>query len=696
MDIRKAIFYLVTVILVNAFAQSLAMDQLLALTGHPKIFTDIGYGEGKDLFFLPFTYTYILIRYGQFIPDIVKETNTYFYAGLIGSLLFCLLIKKLSTKTHLTSAGSAKWADFDDMKKKKVIQPYKKVNDGVICGTWYSGISHETLYKLAGQLVCFMPRLFHILQYHNFQFNSEKYLRKVPPERLESIMSWLYLLTGSSRYYIVDPVTNPTHMILIAPSRAGKGIGIIIPTLLTWRGSMIVSDLKEENLQMSGAYRKYILGHEVIAFAPTDDRPTYRFNPVNEIRWGTPNEGKDVENLLDIIVGPPDGKDAHWKTNAKALLTGSLIHLKYKHARMNMDKGLTPYDEGYIETSLYHVREFLTVADLDDNNEPMEFRDKLIKENQEVSHFPNELWVHNVTSDVPMLLLDITQDRAQTITIFTEEAKAKPDKHPTVQQQFGAFISKPDGEGGSVLSTAITALDIFGEKIVADNTATSDFILGDIRGRKKPTDLFLVVPPSDMSRVGKLFKLIMEFIITRGTENEAKAKKQHKCLLLIDEFPAFGKMDNLVRELGYIASYGFKALIVVQGLEQIKEIYKNYEILTNAVTQIFLSPRDGETKKHLSETLGKATIMIKQKSGKISMLPWAQDSVSYIEKDRALLLPEETITKLANESAIIIESITIKAPKNKWFLCPDMLMKRADADKRNTDGPIGYRPIYKR
>ena len=185
--------------------------------------------------------------------------------------------------------------------------------------------------------------------------------------------------------------------------------------------------------------------------------------------------------------------------------------------------------------------------------------------------------------------------------------------------------------------------------------------------------------------------MIMEFIVTRGTENEAKAKKLHKCLLLIDEFPAFGKMENFVRQLGYIASYGFKALIVVQGLDQIKTTYNNMEILTNAVTQIFLSPRDKETPEYLSNVLGKQTILLKQKSGKNSILPWDQDSVTWIEKERPLLMASETITQLANESVVIIESLTIRSPKNKWFICPDMIEKIEKGKKLNISGNIGYR-----
>ena len=107
--------------------------------------------------------------------------------------------------------------------------------------------------------------------------------------------------------------------------------------------------------------------------------------------------------------------------------------------------------------------------------------------------------------------------------------------------------------------------------------------------------------------------------------------------------------------------------------------------------QIFLSPRDKETPEYLSNVLGKQTILLKQKSGKNSILPWDQDSITWIEKERPLLMASETITQLANESVVIIESLTIRSPKNKWFICPDMISKIEKGKLLNKTGNIGYR-----
>ena len=204
---------------------------------------------------------------------------------------------------------------------------------------------------------------------------------------------------------------------------------------------------------------------------------------------------------------------------------------------------------------------------------------------------------------------------------------------------------------------------------------------------EKPTDLFLVVPPSDLARAGNLFRLIIELLVIRNTE--VLGQNKHKCLLLIDEFPAFGKMDSLVRQLGYIAGYGFKALLIFQGLEQIKNIYKNnFEMLVNTTTQVFFAPNDDATRDYLSKLLGKETILVKQESGSGGL--FAKKNYTWIEKERALLMPDETAAKLGNHSAMILKNLRIFSPKNKFFMMEDF-MKRIIQGKKASRGRVGLR-----
>lgn len=658
----KAFAYIGTFLLINIIFQNFAMLKLVKAVNYMPIFTNMAlFHSGNTYIFSPLTFFKAAVNYGHLIPTIIKPSLIISLVGFLFSLGTLFLIKKCFTEEMLTSSGSAHWAKRKDI-VKNLVSPYKqKQGNGVICGVWYSGINYEKLYNFI----------------HNLTGKNQK--------RTFYILSVFEALNLTKREYIIDSL--PAHTFLCAPSRAGKGIGIIIPTLLYYKDSVIVSDLKRENLAKTGSYRKNVLGHEVIEFAPTDDRPTFRFNPLNEIRWGTKNEGRDVENLVSILI--EEGKDPHWSNNARDITIGVITHLKYKHARLNMLRGLSPGMPGYIETNFAHVLEFMTKP-RDADDEICSFQEQLDAEMHNSScHFPAEIYIPNKTSDLPYLLMDITEDKAKEITIFTEDARNHPEQHPVVMSKFSSFMSKPDKEAGSILSTAITSLNIFAEKNISDNTSTSDFILGDLRGKKNPTDLFLVMPPNDVERAGKLFKIIVEFIVQRALENEAKAQKQHKCLILMDEFPAFGRMQNFIRSSGYVASYGIKILFVVQGLEQINTTYKNYEILTNCHVQIYMSPKDKITPEHLSKLFDNATEIVKQESRSAGLFTTA--NITKIEKARPLLTAGETM-KLGNDVVMLFDGETIKSPKNKWFISDDMVFKMDQGKAADLDKKIGFRP----
>ena len=667
---------LLTMCGINFIANSIAMNKLVSSTNVPLAdsFTSIG-----SMYLNPFSFLVLYIKFNAAAPKLFELPLMIVFLGFACSIMCVFLVKQIGFSEELTSEGTAKWATHSEIKKEKALVKSTKTDtsSGAIVGTWYSGVvDYESLYE-------FVTTIKKVLKRFGVNLTDKTFWK---------VMSVFKTFLGVKREYIID--NFDTHAFICAASRSGKGIGIIIPTLLHWKESMVVSDLKRENIRETGAYRKYVLGHNVLEFAPTDTRPTARFNPLNEIRWGTPNEDKDVENLVTLLVGQPEGKDAHWKTNAISLIIGAVTYLKYEHTRINNNKGLTHNDVGFIETNLYHVYEFLTTS-LDEDNNPIPFREKLEDIIAEKEQFPCQMYVFNSTSELPKLLINITEEKARTITTFSIEALKTPLKHPKVINSFSSFTSKPDNEGGSVLSTAITALSIFSEKIIVDNTCTSDFIVGDIRCLSRPTDLFLVVPPSDLARVEKLFTMIFTYLIDRITENEEKAKKERKCMFLIDEWPAFGRMDSLVKKLGYIASYGLKTVLIVQGVDQVKRVYENkIDFLGNCQVQVFFEGRDESTPKYVSEKLGKTTIEIKQVSSDGSLL--GKRTVTKIQKGRYLLDPAE-VASLSNTSVMVLgtkkKTLKIKSPKNKWFLNDDLVEKLNHGKQLDPNKHIGLRDV---
>src|SRR6202163_1113493 len=120
---------------------------------------------------------------------------------------------------------------------------------------------------------------------------------------------------------------GPEHVLCFAPTRSGKGVGLVVPTLLTWPGSAVVHDIKGENWQLTAGWRSRF--SHCLLFNPTDARSA-RYNPLLEVRKG-PDEVRDVQNIADILVDPEGALErrSHWEKNSHSLLVGVILHVLY-------------------------------------------------------------------------------------------------------------------------------------------------------------------------------------------------------------------------------------------------------------------------------------------------------------------------------------------------------------------------------
>ncbi len=120
---------------------------------------------------------------------------------------------------------------------------------------------------------------------------------------------------------------GPEHVLCFAPTRSGKGVGLVVPTLMTWPGSVIVHDIKGENWTLTAGWRARF--GRAILFDPTnvDSIP---YNPLLEVRRGI-WEVRDVQNIADILVDPEGAleKRNHWEKTSHALLVGAILHVLY-------------------------------------------------------------------------------------------------------------------------------------------------------------------------------------------------------------------------------------------------------------------------------------------------------------------------------------------------------------------------------
>jgi type IV secretion system protein VirD4 len=437
---------------------------------------------------------------------------------------------------------------------------------------------------------------------------------------------WRDPRTGKMRYLTHS---GPEHILALAPTRSGKGVGLVIPTLLAWQGSTVVHDIKGENYALTAGYRESI-GQRILRFSPTEKGTSCHFNPLNEIRIRTDHENADAQNIATMIVDP-DGKglNDHWAKTGFALLTGVILHVLYA--------------KEYPEKSLRTVASILS-------NPEVENVDEIFQDMKTYIHDPEGKmgWVDN---------------------------KGRSTKtHPNVAASAQEMLNKAENEKSGVISTAMSFLALYRDPIVAENTAKSDFtiksLMGDAKGEKvAPTSLYLVVPPSDKDRLKPLIRLILNQIVRRLTEDmefkdgRSVAGYQHRLLLMIDEFPSLGKLDIFAEALAFIAGYGLKAYLITQDVSQLYAAYTRDEsIVSNCHVRIAYAPNKVETAEWLSKMLGQTTITMGTYSTSLAggALPYQSGGGGGINyQGRALLTTDEVMRlqgPLKNQKGEIVKA----------------------------------------
>lgn len=407
-------------------------------------------------------------------------------------------------------------------------------------------------------------------------------------------------------YKIIE--NSNTHVALVAPTRAGKGVGVIIPTLLNWRSSTIVFDLKKENYVKTAGFREKVLKHKILKFAPHDEN-SCSYNPLAQIRLKTKYEYVDTQIIADILTDPgeKEGKN-HWITQATALLVAIILHVCYEKSK-----------KGEV-ASLGHIMDFF--------NDPSKPILERILDLMTYEH-----------SEDPEFFYSIYDD--------SQNAGISPGTHPIVSRTAAEIINKDPRESSGIISSCITAITLYKDPIIRKNTTAVDFKIIDLMNDKVPVDLYIVIEAASISVLSPLVRILISQVIgilCPKMEDPDKMPHKHKLLLMLDEFPAFGKIPLIEKALAYIAGYGMKAVIIAQGINQLRQTYgdKNM-ILENCSTTVFYTPQatDKATAELISSLLGKKTIKTRNKSFKALKLDTG--NVSENKGGRELLTAEEVM-----------------------------------------------------
>ncbi|MCC0008957.1 MAG: conjugal transfer protein TraG [Hyphomicrobiaceae bacterium] len=402
---------------------------------------------------------------------------------------------------------------------------------------------------------------------------------------------------------------GPEHVLCFAPTRSGKGVGLVVPSLLTWPGSAIVHDIKGENWTLTSGFRSH--HGRVLLFDPTNPKSS-AYNPLLEVRRGE-WEVRDVQNIADILVDPEGSLDKrnHWEKTSHSLLVGAILHVLYAEP----------------EKTLAGVANFLS-----DPKRPVE----------------------------------------STLRAMMKTAHLGEDgPHPVVASAARELLNKSDNERSGVLSTAMSFLGLYRDPVVAEVTRRCDWRISDVVGGERPTTLYLVVPPSDINRTKPLIRLLLNQIGRRLTEDLQAKGDRHRLLLMLDEFPALGRLDFFESALAFMAGYGLKAFLIAQSLNQIEKAYgPNNSILDNCHVRVSFATNDERTAKRVSDALGTATEMKAMKNYAGHRLsPWLGHlMVSRSETARQLLTPGEIMQLPPSDEIVMVAGTPpIRAKKARYY-----------------------------
>ena len=442
-------------------------------------------------------------------------------------------------------------------------------------------------------------------------------------DRAEVVESKLYenkgILVGTA-YGRYIRASDETHVLLEAPTGAGKGVGIIIPNILERDGSSIILDLKGENYDTCSGY---LAAHGVRVIRVELLNPklrTHRFNPLGYI-----NRKSEIEVIGELRkfaeqLYPKEGDQSFWTDKAKSAFVGVGAYIAETEE--------LPFNF----TEIY--KQFVS-------DDPR-------------TRFP-ELIRQRATSDRPL---------STGCTLALSE-----------------FTGASEKTFSEIMSSVTAKFSIFLDPRVRAATEESDFDLADLRHKKMA--IFLVVRVDEIKEIKTFLNIIFQQAISRAlAQGEAKTAARHRVLLVLDEFYQLGEMPTVNQAASFVRSYGFNLLFVFQNRGQALEVDKPNLIRSNCDVQVVFAPNDADDAKKISERLGTHGIDSTSKSNSLGMFAKRNNSQSVSSQSRALMLPQEIMQMPEREIIVFIRGKNpLKADRITYYESKDFmprLMKAPD------------------
>lgn len=404
-------------------------------------------------------------------------------------------------------------------------------------------------------------------------------------------------------------------VLLAAPTRSGKGVGVVIPNLLNYPDSVVVLDIKLENFKITSGFRA-AHGQSVFLFNPfAEDGCTHAWNPLDGIRRASHLRVGDILAITQVLYPNEQTRETFWNDQARNLFMGLTLYL--------LDTPALPCTMG-----------------------------ELLRQ----------------SSGKGQSLKEYLQG------ILTKRANGPQALADTCQDALNRFISTSDNTLSGILATFNAPLTIFANPIVDAATRRSDFDPGKVRQQRM--SIYLGIPPNRLSDAALLMNLFFSQLINLNTQElpEANSNLKYQCLLLLDEFTAIGKIGILARGVAFMAGYNLRMLPIVQSIAQLQSVYGDRDtrtFVTNHAVQIVFAPREQRDALEYSEMLGYLTET--QRSRSITRPRGFNPHAGSMSENesvqrRALLLPQE-LKELGDTKAIIFAENCkpILCEKNRYY-----------------------------
>lgn len=415
-------------------------------------------------------------------------------------------------------------------------------------------------------------------------------------------------------------------VMLAAPTRSGKGVGIVIPNCLNYSDSLVVLDIKLENFDKTAGFRAKS-GQEVYLFAPYDEcaaerQPgkaapmrTHRYNPLGYVSEDPVDRIGDIDSIAQAFYNNPNSKDKFFDEQAKDLFRGITL---------------------------------------------------LVLETPGIPHTLGE--VFRQSSGYGKALPEHLNEMIE---------KAKAEGRPYSDECVAAIsrvCTLSDNTFAGVKGSMQVPLMPWANARVDAATSANDFDLRDVR--KKRMTIYVGITPNKLAEAKNIINLFFDQLINLNTKTLPQQDKslKYQCLMILDEFTAAGKINQIAQSISYQAGYNMRVLTIIQNKSQLEDVYGKPGALTlmsNHALMIMYAPSPvvQSDANEYSEMLGYQTVKNTSHSRSFGKQGSRSDSTS--DQKRALMLPQELKEMDMWEEIVSLEHTKpIRCGKIKYFEDP--------------------------